>query len=94
MKLITYDISKNNTRRKLSDALKAYGCIRVQKSVFLGDMKRRYLDDIINKFLPVFDKDDKLYFITVAIDDIEDMLAIGEVPDITSLLDDSHTIFL
>lgn len=40
---IIYDIHKNKTRLRVAKRCKYYGLARVQKSVFLGPLKRKWL---------------------------------------------------
>jgi CRISPR-associated protein Cas2 len=44
---IVYDISKNKTRKKVSDKAIAEGLYRVQNSVFLGNINNNQIDEIV-----------------------------------------------
>lgn len=41
--LVIYDISDDNLRTQMSEFLKDYGLIRIQKSAFIGRLKRNEL---------------------------------------------------
>lgn len=60
--MISYDISDNRVRKKVSDVLKNYG-IRVQKSVFECIVGQKQVDDIIEKVSALIHlKTDKIRF--------------------------------
>ncbi|MHC1568698.1 MAG: CRISPR-associated endonuclease Cas2 [Candidatus Syntropharchaeia archaeon] len=44
--LVIYDITDDRLRTKVSKILKNFGCVRVQKSAFLGDMNRNMRDKL------------------------------------------------
>lgn len=54
--MVSYDVSSDKVRRLISEYLKNIGLVRVQKSVFLGEIKSEiyekmvnYIDTLINK---------------------------------------------
>ncbi len=44
--LIIYDITDDKLRQKVADTLTAYGLTRVQKSAFLGTLRKETLKDL------------------------------------------------
>ncbi|MBI2567496.1 MAG: CRISPR-associated endonuclease Cas2 [Candidatus Schekmanbacteria bacterium] len=44
---VIYDISADKTRTRIAKACLDYGLYRVQKSVFLGDIDRNQVDEIL-----------------------------------------------
>ena len=44
---VIYDISKNKTRTKIAKRCLDFGLYRVQKSVFLGDLEKNRIDEIL-----------------------------------------------
>ena len=47
MTWVIYDISKDRTRTKIADRCLDFGLLRVQKSVFLGEIPPNRVDEII-----------------------------------------------
>ena len=41
--IISYDLKNSYKRKQLSNYLKSYGLIRIQKSVFWGDIQEKFL---------------------------------------------------
>jgi len=44
--LVSYDIEDNKTRTKISEACKDYGLIRIQYSVFIGELNHNRRDEL------------------------------------------------
>ena len=44
--IITYDIIKNKTRNEIIELLFFYGLLRVQNSVFFGDLKKNKIKNM------------------------------------------------
>lgn len=44
--LIIYDITDDNLRNKIATILKDFGCMRIQKSAFLGDLNTNLRDKL------------------------------------------------
>jgi CRISPR-associated endonuclease Cas2 len=68
---ILYDIENNKVRRHISKYLEKKGCVRVQKSVFLAELKRKlYLEihSIIKEVNAMYDNHDSIFFIPVGED--------------------------
>lgn len=47
--ILTYDITNNKTRRKISELLLDRGFIRVQRSVFIGEIFGNKIEAILNE---------------------------------------------
>jgi CRISPR-associated protein Cas2 len=45
--LVIYDVSDDNKRNRLANALKRYGLSRIQKSAFKGDLDSQRLKDLL-----------------------------------------------
>lgn len=61
-----YDISENNIRNKFIKFLRNLGCIRVQKSVFLGDLSETIFKTIEFEILNIINiNDDSIYIFPI-----------------------------
>jgi len=54
-----YDISDDKVRNNIVKIAREYGLYRVQKSVFLGNVNKKKMDEIYNKLIQKFDKNKK-----------------------------------
>ena len=76
---LIYDISSDKTRGKIADRCLDIGLYRVQKSVFLGDLERNRVDEIV-----LFSRDllneatDSLYVFPMCRDDFDKAQIIGQ----------------
>ena len=55
--LVIYDITEDKIRTAISNILKDYGCIRVQKSAFLGDLTSNQRDMLIMELIEALQDD-------------------------------------
>lgn len=53
--VVSYDIVENKKRQKVIDTLEGYGFMRVQKSVFLGEVKIRKVRKLLFELSGVID---------------------------------------
>ena len=53
--VVSYDIIENRKRQKVIDTLMSYGFVRIQKSVFLGDIKIRKVRELLFELSGVID---------------------------------------
>lgn len=56
--IMTYDIINNKSRKLVSDFLIDKGFIRVQKSVFIGEVKFKGIDKIMEKIYSLINEED------------------------------------
>lgn len=80
--MVSYDVSNDKIRRLVSDYLKNIGFVRIQKSVFLGEIKfevyekmTSYIDTLINK------KSDSICCIPISKNDYYNILSMGNLGD-------------
>lgn len=78
--MVSYDVSNDKIRRLVSDYLKNIGFVRIQKSVFLGEVKLEiyekmtsYIDTLINK------KSDSICCIPISKNDYYNILSMGNL---------------
>lgn len=66
--LVCYDIQDNKVRKKFSDALKDLGLMRMQESVFYGDIKYAEIRALIRTANEMLDEDtDKCFWFPCSI---------------------------
>lgn len=82
--LVTYDITNDKTRKKVSDYCLDYGLDRTQFSVFSGLLKPTQIRALA-KALKVLVKEGHVLIIPISVDDWEKRFEIGE-----ALNDDEH----
>jgi len=93
-RLVVYDISKDKLRRKLAERLEQIGFTRVQKSVFLGKVKRKVLQAVIQRFESRLEKTDRLYVIPLRDQQVLDMYRKGMTEDLALVLDLKKSVVL
>ena len=57
--LVSYDMSNNKNRKKISDYLLEKGFLRIQKSVFLGEIVKTKIEDILENICLFLDKEEE-----------------------------------
>lgn len=78
---VCYDISNNRIRRYLAKFLKQKGCIRVQRSVFLGRLKRpafQALCTTLGEVHEMYENHDSVIVMPVSVDMADKTRFIGE----------------
>jgi len=75
---IAYDISSNKARRKIALSCKRLGLTRIQKSNFLGKVKKRYLHDFEQTATSLINpKTDKIYLLPITKEMYQNMIRYG-----------------
>lgn len=90
--LVTYDIRSNKIRKKLSDKLLVVGLERVQKSVFIGNARKKSIDKVIDDFRERLEPEDKLYLISLTHEQLAQMQALGPVLSL-DMLEGSRKVY-
>ena len=73
-----YDIQNDKKRKEVIKIAQANGLIRVQKSVFVGDVNKRRIDLLTNASKKVIDKNtDSIFIFPIAQDDYDKLVMIG-----------------
>lgn len=88
--LICYDISDDTCRQKVADHLVAFGCYRLQKSVFAGDLTDAVFRELLNR-LKKFRTDalmptDSILILSVTLAQLQGSMHLGAVPPDWALL--------
>lgn len=81
MAWVFYDISEDSARNKVASLCLDYGLMRLQKSVFCGDISTRELDELAGKIRNVIDTaegEESVMFLPVCEKCIAGTLSVGK----------------
>ena len=93
---VMYDIESNKVRRNVAKYLLRQGCHRVQRSIFLADIKPEKCTQIQNDLAAVqamYDNKDSIFIVPLSVDYIRSMKVIGENVDFDLILKTKSTMF-
>ena len=76
---VIYDITSNKDRTKIAKTCKEYGLIRVQYSVFFGEIPSHSMDEIAEFSKELIDPEtDAVFLIPVSEDDFAKKIIVGK----------------
>lgn len=91
VRLICYDIHEDKIRHKVADMLLKYGCLRLQRSVFVGRQKEEDFYVMKEKIEVIMakaeDTSNTIYYIIVSQEMLARMHHTGPLPDMDMILD-------
>ena len=91
---VIYDIHKNRTRQRVAKRCKFYGLVRVQKSVFLGKIKGKWLKRMYSELSQTINlRTDRLLILPVSTHQFGRVMQAGVPPPVAVSLDDVKTKF-
>lgn len=93
---VMYDIASNKVRRAVVKYLQRRGCHRVQRSIFLADVKPEVCNQIQQDLAAVqamYDNKDSIFIVPLSVDYIRSMKVIGQNVDFDLILKTKNTIF-
>lgn len=80
--LLSYDISNDKSRKRVSDYLIEKGFLRIQNSVFLGEIHVTKIDDILENICLLVNKDeDSIFCVPINKEDYENIFSFGKNED-------------
>ena len=80
--LLSYDISNDKNRKRVSDYLIEKGFLRIQNSVFLGEIHITKIDDILENICLLVDEDeDSIFCVPINKEDYESIFNFGKNKD-------------
>ena len=80
--LLSYDISNDKSRKRVSDYLIEKGFLRIQNSVFLGENHVTKIDDILENICLLVNKDeDSIFCVPINKEDYENIFSFGKNED-------------
>ncbi len=84
--IISYDISSSKIRKDFSDFLLSENFIRIQKSVFIGNIKKKYLFKKIQNWIEnVENEKDSILLCPLCENDFKESYFMGKTFDIEDL---------
>ena len=90
-----YDISDNKVRNNIVKIAREYGLYRVQKSVFLGNVNKNKMDEIILESKKVINlKEDSVYIFPMCENDFKMAVLLGQSFDKELVTDKKLVLFL
>ena len=78
--LLSYDISNDKSRKRVSDYLIEKGFLRIQNSVFLGEIHITKIDDILENICLIVDED-SIFCVPINKEDYENIFNFGKNKD-------------
>lgn len=93
---IMYDIEDNKIRKQVADYLQAKGLQRVQKSVFFGEINRKYQEEIHDVLVEIrnsYENEDSLLIVPIAEDEFRKLQMIGKEVNFSLDLMRGNTVF-
>lgn len=89
---VIYDISKNSSRKKVSDICKDYGLERIQKSAFLGELTKNKAEMMAIQIKKSIAKDDKVFIFPYGKEDYQKKIVLGQLNE--RMVNNPDVIFL
>jgi CRISPR-associated protein Cas2 len=93
---VMYDIENNKVRTQIAKYLIKKGCVRIQKSVYLADLKRdayREIHQTIKEVQEIYENDDSILFVPVQNSILKGMKIIGQKIEFDFINDNRNTHF-
>jgi len=94
--LVMYDIENNKIRTHIAKYLKKQGCVRIQKSIFMGDTDRKIYHSIcqtLKEVQEIYDNHDSILLVPISTDEIKAMKIIGKQINIEIIANNPNTLF-
>jgi CRISPR-associated protein Cas2 len=93
---VMYDIENDKVRRQVVKYLLRKGCMRVQKSIFVGDREHKIYAEIKDDLAAVqacYDNEDSILVLPISTDYLQAMRIIGKSIDLDIVLKNKNTLF-
>ncbi len=91
-----YDIENDKVRNEIAKYLIRKGCIRIQKSVYIANLKRTVFDEIhktLRQVQQMYENNDSILLIPVSTDEVKAMKIIGQNVDVDLILGNKNVQF-
>jgi CRISPR-associated protein Cas2 len=92
---VLYDIPQDKIRNRIAKICLEAGIYRVQKSVFLGDLNRTQLKELLSRIEDIINQDeDSVYVFPVCKEDFKSSVLLGQAFDKDLVSDELMALFL
>lgn len=94
---IMYDIEDNKIRKHIAKYLERLGYLRIQKSIFFGNINRKVHDDVYKALKDInelYDNQDSIVFLPVSSDDISRVKLIGKNIEFQVMMESKNVLFV
>ncbi|MDD2651139.1 MAG: CRISPR-associated endonuclease Cas2 [Candidatus Cloacimonadales bacterium] len=92
---VLYDIKEDKTRNKVAKACLESGIYRVQYSVFLGDLNKTQVKELLLKIEDLCDEEtDSVYVFPMCKEDFKSCVLFGQAFDKDLITDEVRALFL
>jgi len=94
---IMYDIENNKVRTLIARYLIKQGCTRIQKSVYLAELKRVRFNEIyltLKKINEMYNNYDSIFFIPVGEEVLNTLKIVGKNIDFELIVNPGNTLFI
>ncbi len=94
--LVLYDIENDKVRTEIAKYLIRKGCIRIQKSVYIANLKRQIFNEIhktLKEIQQMYENHDSILLLPVPTDKVKAMKIIGKDIDIDFILGNKNVQF-
>ncbi|MEA2042249.1 MAG: CRISPR-associated endonuclease Cas2 [Bacteroidota bacterium] len=93
---VMYDIENNKVRTQIAKYLIKKGCVRIQKSVYLAELKRKQYKEIhktIKEVQGIYENNDSILFVPVQHTILSSMKILGQQIDFDFIQENKNTHF-
>ena len=93
---IMYDIEDNKIRTHIAKYLERLGYLRIQKSIFFGNINRKVHEDVykaIKEINELYDNSDSIVFLPVSNDDIGKVKLVGKNIEFNVMMETKNVLF-
>lgn len=94
---IMYDIEDNKIRNHIAKYLERLGYLRIQKSIFFGNINRKVHDDVYQALRDInelYDNEDSIVFLPVSSDDITRVKLVGKNIEFQVMMESKNVLFV
>lgn len=95
--VVCYDISNNDTRKVVSKYLLQEGCLRIQKSLFMGYLPYTKMKEIARTLKgthEAYDNDDSYIILPIRKETVENMIVYGKRVNVDIVLRRQSIVFM
>ncbi len=94
--VVMYDISETRTRNEVVKFLTQMGCLRIQRSVFMGNLSHAKMEEIIQTLEGIYqsyENEDSYIVIPLRKENMKGMKIFSKIKDLSIILRDKPVLF-